>query len=272
MLADENADLKAQRPKDCKLRSNARLCRLVAKKLQLRWSPEQISGWLRDAFPTDSSMRISHETIYRSLFVQTRAVLNKELRDELRTARRMRRPRRTVPKRKHEGIPNLVPISQRPASAEDRAVPGHWEGDLLVGSNNSYILTLVERASRFTMLIKVPGKDTASVIAALTKHVQQLPKELRKSITWDRGTEMAHHAEFTIATDVKVFFCDPQAPWQRGTNENTNGLLRQYFPKGTDVSQYTQSQLNKVARELNGRPRKTLGFKAPAAFLNHVLQ
>jgi IS30 family transposase len=242
---------------------------LVASKLVLEWSPEQISGWLKDEFPDDESMRVSHETIYRSLFIQARGVLKKELIGHLRTKRSMRRPHRIVTHDEKRGqIPDAVSIRERPAEAEDRAVPGHWEGDLISGSKNSHIVTLVERHSRFTALVKVPDKQTETVIAALTKQIRRLPASLRRSLTWDRGHEMAKHELFTVATNVKVYFCDPSSPWQRGSNENTNGLLRQYFPKGTDLSTHSQADLDKVALRLNQRPRETLGFKTPAAKLH----
>ncbi len=213
-------------------------------------------------------MRVSHETIYRSLFIQARGVLKKELTGHLRSRRMMRRSKHASTDGQPRGqIVDGVSIRERPADVEDRAIPGHWEGDLITGSRNTHIATLVERHSRFTMLVKVPGKDTASVVGALSKQVRKLPSQLRRSLTWDRGMEMAHHKKFTVATDVQVYFCDPQSPWQRGTNENTNRLLRQYFPKGTDLSGYSQSDLNKVALRLNQRPRKTLGYYTPAAIL-----
>jgi IS30 family transposase len=214
-------------------------------------------------------MRISHETIYRSLFIQARGVLKVELQAHLRTRRKMRRSKQASTKGQQRGqIVDAVPISERPPEVEDRAVPGHWEGDLITGSNNSHIATLVERHSRYVMLVKVAAKDTDTVVAALKKQVVKLPSELRKSLTWDRGTELAAHKAFSIATDVAVYFCDPQSPWQRGSNENTNGLLRQYYPNGTDLSLHSQAELNKVARQLNERPRKTLGFRTPADTLN----
>ena len=229
------------------------------------WSPEQVAAWLKRRYPNDERMHISHETIYRSLFIQARGVLKKELQKHLRTRRKMRHSKASTTKGQTRGqIIDAVSISERPAEVEDRAVPGHWEGDLISGSNNSHIATLVERHSRFVMLVKVDGKDTETVVAALVKQICKLPLELRKSLTWDRGTELAKHKDFTVATDVKVYFCDPQSPWQRGSNENTNGLLRQYFPDGTDLSVHSQGDLNKVARQLNGRPRKTLGFQTPA--------
>lgn len=263
--ADEAAWARARRPKPCKLAVERRLQECVAFKLSENWSPEQIAGWLKQRYPDNERMRISHETIYRSLFIQARGVLKKELQAHLRTRRKMRRAKNATTKGQTRGqIIDAVPISERPAEVEDRAVPGHWEGDLISGSKNSHIGTLVERHSRFTMLVKVDGKDTETVVAALKKQITKLPSELRQSLTWDRGTEMAAHKDFSVATDVQVYFCDPQSPWQRGSNENTNGLLRQYFPKGTDLSGYSQGELNKVARQLNERPRKTLGFRTPA--------
>jgi len=263
--ADQQAWDSALRPKRCLLAMNRKLRDLVASKLMLDWSPEQISGWLKHRYPNSESMRVSHETIYRSLFIQARGVLKKELMDYLRSKRRTRRSRHFSEHGHSRGqIVDAISIRERPAEAEDRAIPGHWEGDLLAGGKNSYIATLVERQSRFVMLIKVPGKDTAVVVAALSKHVRKLPATLRRSLTWDRGLEMANHKDFTVATDVQVYFCDPQSPWQRGTNENTNLLLRQYFPKGTDLSVYSQAQLDQVSLRLNQRPRKTLGFETPA--------
>lgn len=270
--ADARAWERALRPKPCRLASHPELRWRVAQKLALDWSPEQISGWLKREFPADESLRVSHETIYRSLFVQARGVLKKELIGHLRAARRLRQPKGgTTPSRPLGQLVDMVSIRERPAHVEDRAVPGHWEGDLLSGANNTHMVTLVERHSRFAMLIKVPGKDTAGVVSALSKHVRKLPLELRRSLTWDRGKEMADHKNFTIATNVQVYFCDPRCPWQRGSNENTNGLLRQYFPKGTDLSGYSQSHLNKIALRLNQRPRKTLGFETPADRLRAVL-
>ena len=258
----------ALRPKACLLAIRAKLQRIVASKLILDWSPEQISGWLKMQYPEDESMHVSHETIYRSLFIQARGVLKQELIQHLRSKRRIRRSRHARDSGHRSGqIVDAISIRERPAEIEDRAIPGHWEGDLLGGTNNSHIATLVERHSRFTMLVKVSSKDTTAVVAALSRHVRRLPASLRRSLTWDRGLEMAKHKSFTVATDVKVYFCDPQSPWQRGTNENTNGLLRQYFPKRTDLSGYSQSELDKVALRLNQRPRKTLGFEAPASRL-----
>lgn len=264
--ADAAAGRRARRPKLCKLALLTGLRRMVATKLSLNWSPEQISGWLRLSFPGDDKMQISHETIYRSLFIQARGVLSKELRLHLRTRRSLRRARNagyTRSPRRH-GIVDAVSISARPPEIEDRAVPGHWEGDLLAGANDSCIATLVERQSRYTMLVKLTDKHTVTVVAALKKQITKLPTELRRSLTWDRGMELANHKQFTVATDVAVYFCDPRSPWQRGTNENTNGLLRQYYPDGTNLTLVTQAELNGVARELNERPRKTLGFETPA--------
>jgi len=266
--ADNQAWDSALRPKRCLLAVNRKLRDRVASKLILDWSPEQISGWLKTEYADDGSMQVSHETIYRSLFIQARGVLKKELLDHLRSKRRMRRSRHASPSGQSRGqIIDALSIRARPGEVEERAIPGHWEGDLLSGAKNSYIATLVERHSRFAMLIKVPSKETEAVVAALSRHVRKLPATLRRSLTWDRGLEMAKHKDFTVATDVKVYFCDPQSPWQRGSNENTNGLLRQYFPKGADLSPYSQAQLDQVSRRLNQRPRKTLGFQTPASRL-----
>ena len=266
--ADCQAWVSALRPKRCLLAMNRKLRDTVASKLILEWSPEQISGWLKTEYPKDERMRVSHETIYRSLFIQARGVLKQELLGHLRSKRRIRRSQHSrIYKDSRGRIADAISIRERPAEVEDRAVPGHWEGDLLSGGKNSYIATLVERHSRFLMLIKVPGKETAVVVAALSKHVRKLPATLRRSLTWDRGLEMAKHKEFTVATDVQVYFCDPQSPWQRGTNENTNLLLRQYFPRGTDLSVHSQAHLDQIALRLNQRPRKTLGFQTPASKL-----
>ena len=266
--ADCQAWVSALRPKRCLLAMNRKLRDTVASKLILEWSPEQISGWLKTEYPKDERMRVSHETIYRSLFIQGRGVLKQELLEHLRSKRRIRRSQHSrIYKDSRGRIADAISIRERPAEVEDRAVPGHWEGDLLSGGKNSYIATLVERHSRFLMLIKVPGKETAVVVAALSKHVRKLPATLRRSLTWDRGLEMAKHKEFTVATDVQVYFCDPQSPWQRGTNENTNLLLRQYFPRGTDLSVHSQAHLDQIALRLNQRPRKTLGFQTPASKL-----
>ena len=263
--ADRAAWDRALRPKCCKLARDRALAKLVTDKLRLLWSPEQIAGWLKSVHPHDESCCVSHETIYRSLFIQARGALKKELLQHLRRTRGMRRSRHHTQKTDiHGQIVDAVSISERPASVEDRAVPGHWEGDLLFGTSNSQIATLVERQTRYLMLVKVAAKDTETVVDALIKTTRKLPLELYKSLTWDRGKEMAGHKRFTLATDIKVYFCDPRSPWQRGSNENTNGLLRQYFPKGIDISSYSQAKLNAVARQLNERPRKTLGFQTPA--------
>src|SRR5476649_2304754 len=268
-LDDERAWDRALRPKRCKLATNSRLRQAVVSKLRLNWAPEQIAGWLKKANPKDERYRVSHETIYRSLFVQARGVLKKELLSHLRSKRTMRRSKPVDPNGDRRGhIKDIVSIRQRPAAVEDRAVPGHWEGDLLSGPNNTYIATLVERHTRYVMLAKVAGKDTRTVVTALIKQAKKLPKELYRSLTWDRGKELTDHRRFTLATKIDVYFCDPQSPWQRGSNENTNGLLRQYFPKGTDLSVHSQADLNKVARQLNERPRETLQFETPAERFN----
>ena len=267
--ADEAAWDRAHRPKPCKLVSEPALSRVVANKLRSHWSPEQIAGWLKRTYPGNENRQVSHETIYKSLFIQARGALKKELQQHLRSQRAIRRSRHASQKGNGKGqIKDMVSIRERPASVEDRAVPGHWEGDLLIGSNNSQIATLVERHSRYAMLVKVSGRDSETVINALIKQARKLPSELYKSLTWDRGSEMAEHQRFSLATDIKVYFCDPQSPWQRGSNENTNGLLRQYFPRGTDLSVHSQAKLNAVARQLNERPRKTLGFETPAERFN----
>jgi len=268
-VADKRAWKQALRPKPCKLVLNGRLRQAVATKLQRHWSPEQIAGWLKRRNPDSMAERVSHETIYRSLYVQARGALKKELVQYLRSQRQLRRSRYAKQKTDRRGqIRDAVPISERPASVEDRAVPGHWEGDLLCGPNNSVIATLVERHSRYVMLVKIASRHSETVVTALIRQSKKLPDELYKSLTWDRGHELADHKRFTLETNVDVYFCDPQSPWQRGSNENTNRLLRQYFPKGTDLSQFTQAQLNKVARELNERPRKTLDFETPAERFN----
>ena len=245
---------------------------VVAEKLAADWSPQQIAGWLRLTYPDNPAMQVSRETIYRSLFVQSRGVLKKELVAHLRRRRTMRRSQHASNAGQQRGqIVDAVSIRERPAEVEDRAVPGHWEGDLLTGAENSHVATLVERQSRFLMLVRVPGKDTTRVVQALARTVKTLPRGLMSSITWDRGTELAAHKTFTIATNVRVYFCDPQSPWQRGSNENTNGLLRQYFPKGTDLSTYSQPGLSVVAKRLNTRPRKTLGYETPADRLAKIV-
>ena len=263
--ADQAAWDRAHRAKTCKLAENPALARIVAEKLQLEWSPDQIAGWLKSTYLDDENYQVSHETIYKTLFIQARGALKRELIQYLRKPRAMRRSRHHTQKTKDHGrISNTVSIRERPAEVEDRAVPGHWQGDLLCGSNNSQIATLVERHTRLVMLVRVPSKDTKTVIDALIKQAHKLPRELYKSLTWDRGKEMADHERFSLDTDIKVYFCDPQSPWQRGSNENTNGLLRQYFPKGMDLSNVHQNRLNAVARRLNERPRKTLQYRTPA--------
>lgn len=263
--AEARAQLTALRPKACLLARDAALRDTVAEKLEQKWSPQQIAGWLAAGLGPNEAMRVSHETIYKSLFVQARGVLKRELLGFLRTRRRMRRANGVTAKgMKRSLIPDAVSIRDRPAEAEDRAIPGHWEGDLLAGGVASQIATLVERRSRFVMLVRLGAKTSDDVVAALAGHVQTLPAQTMATLTWDRGSELTAHAKFTVATNVKVYFCDPHSPWQRGSNENTNGLLRQYFPKGVNLGRVTQAQLDAVARELNGRPRKTLGFKTPA--------
>jgi IS30 family transposase len=266
--ADDRAWQRARRPKVCRLRAQARLRHVVAAKLQADWSPEQIAAWLRRRYPHDSTMRLSHETIYRTLYVQARGALKQELVRHLRCQRSLRRPRgrRAGP---HPGgrIVGAVSIAERPPAADDRAVPGHWEGDLLLGTSRSQMATLVERHSRYVVLRKLRRRDTAEVVDALIAGVKRLPAHLWRSLTWDRGLEMADHARFSVATDIQVFFCDPQSPWQRGSAENTNGLLRQYFPKGRDLTAVTQRQLDAVAHKLNTRPRETLGWRTPAEVL-----
>ena len=265
VLADERAWDHARRPKNCKLEQEPLLRKIVIEKLSLQWSPEQISGWLKCEYPQDKSMRISHETIYRSLFIQSRGVLKRELVKHLRTGRKMRQSKKYNTKGITRGqIVDGLSIRERPQEVEDRAIPGHWEGDLIAGSGNTHIVTLVERQSRFTMLVKIDGKDAATVTHALSLQVQGLPSILRKTLTWDRGMELAFHKRFTIETNIQVYFCDPKSPWQRGTNENTNGLLRQYLPKKTDLSIHPQEKLNKIASLLNQRPRKTLNYSTPA--------
>lgn len=259
--ADKRAWKKALRPKLCKLAKNSRLRQAVAAKLERNWSPEQIAGWLKHLHPENEALRVSHETIYRSLYVQARGVLKKQLVQHLRRQRSIRHSRHATLKGR---LANSISIRERPASAEDRAVPGHWEGDLLLGSNSSQIITLVERQSRYLMLAKIPNRETKTVVNALIKQARKLPDELYKSLTWDNGKELADHQRFTLETDVDIYFCDPHSPWQRGSNENTNGLLRQYFPKGTDLAPHSQAKLNRIARELNERPRKTLDFHTPA--------
>lgn len=271
-LADDATWDRGRRPKKCRLAQKPKLRALVSSKLQTDWSPQQIAGWLKTKFPDDAELHISHETIYRTLFIQARGALKRELMAHLRSRRLMRRGKNATTKGQPRGrIIDAVSIHDRPANIEDRAIPGHWEGDLLSGSRNSHIATLVERSSRYTILVKIAGKDTQSVVSGLTRQVRKLPKELRKSLTWDRGLELASHANFSIATDVAVYFCDPRSPWQRGSNENTNGLLRQYFPDGTNLSGFSQRDLNRIAQRLNERPRKTLSYRTPTAKLEQLL-
>src|SRR6266705_2415844 len=263
--ADQRAWHRARRPKPCKLVENWRLANMVAAKLQLQWSPEQVAGWLKHLFAGYEEYQVSHETIYRSLYIQARGALKKELLEHLRRSRAMRRSRHHTQKTENHGrIVDAVSISERPPTAADRAIPGHWEGDLLCDSHNSQIATLVERQNRYVMLVKIVHKDTETVINALIENARRLPQELYKSLTWDRGSELADHKRFTVATQIQVYFCDPRNPWQRGSNENTNGLLRQYFPKGLNLADYTQAELDEVARRLNERPRKTLNYETPA--------
>lgn len=270
--AERRAWHQAKRPKVCRLVAHAPLRAAVARKLAADWSPQQIHGWLMTAYPHEPAMHVSHETIYRSLFLQTRGALKRELTAHLRTVRPIRRSKASArPGHGRGQIPNAISIAERPASVEDRAIPGHWEGDLIQGANHTFIATLVERWSRYVVLVRVTDKSTEVVTAALIRAVQRLPAGLMATLTWDRGHEMAGHARFTVATDVAVYFCDPRSPWQRGSNENTNGLLRQYFPKGTDLAGYTQRQLDAVARKLNTRPRQTLGWKTPAAMLDEAV-
>jgi IS30 family transposase len=271
--ADRQAWDQSRRPKPCRLATNVRLRGVVAKKLAQEWSPEQISGWLVVTYPGDETMRVSPETIYRTLFIQARGALKKELVSHLRRVRSIRRSKHASTEGQPRGqIRDAVSIAERPAEVADRAVPGHWEGDLLSGSKNTHIATLVERQSRYVMLVRLDGKDTTTVVDALTRQVQTLPDQLRHSLTWDRGMELADHHRFSVATDVAVYFCDPKSPWQRGSNENTNGLLRQYLPRRTDLSQHSQHDLDQIALRLNTRPRKTLGYQTPAAILDRALR
>lgn len=271
--ADEKAWKRATRPKPCVLAANRKLRVIVAAKLKLQWSPEQIAGWLKAQNPNNPELQISHETIYRTLFVQARGALKKELQRHLRSGRVMRHARNATRKGKTRyQIVDAVPITERPADIEDRSVPGHWEGDLLCGARNTHIATLVERKSRFTLLVKLTGRDAATVAKAMSRRIKKLPTAMRRSLTLDRGPEFAAHKKFSVATDVKVFFCNPKSPWERGTNENTNRLLRQYFPDGTDLSQFTQAHLDRIALRLNKRPRKTLQYQSPAATLDEALR
>lgn len=266
--ADAAAWRQAARPKRCRLAREPRLCRVVATKLGCNWSPEQIARWLVTTYPEDPAMRVSHETIYRTLYVQARGALKQELVAHLRRHHVVRHSRARRARPEHRGqIPDAISIAERPATVADRAIPGHWEGDLLAGTKWSQIATLVERHSRYVILVRVPAKDAVTVARALIRRVRHLPRGLLQSLTWDRGLEMAAHKQFTIATEAQVYFCDPRSPWQRGSNENTNGLLRQYFPKGQDVSTFTQRQLDAIARQLNTRPRETLHWQTPAQVL-----
>jgi IS30 family transposase len=268
-IADAAAWERARRPKPCRLIIQRRLRRVVEQKLGADWSPQQIAQWLQTTYPNDATMQVSHETIYQALYVQARGALKRALVAHLRRGRRYRRPRVAARALRGPGqLVDIVRLAERPPSADTRAVPGHWEGDLLVGKRGTQIATLVERQSRFVLLERLPRADSATVVAALARRIARLPASLKQSLTWDRGKEMAQHRQFTMATDVQVYFCDPQSPWQRGSNENTNGLLRQYFPKGFDFSQVSQQQLNAVANKLNTRPRQTLDWKTPAEVLN----
>lgn len=270
--ADQCAWERARRPKPCRLARHRRLQRRVSAKLMRDWSPQQIAGWLKRRYPGKPSMHISHETIYRSLFIQARGALKKELMAHLRSRKRLRRTHSASGKDQGRGrLAEMISIRERPAEVEDRAVPGHWEGDLISGANNSHIATLVERHSRFVLLVKVKGKDTHSVVSALTEVAHTLPRQLRRSLTWDQGKEMANHKQFSLDTNIDVYFCDPRSPWQRGSNENTNGLLRQYFPKGTNLSTHSQARLDQVAELLNTRPRQTLQFMTPAEKLQETV-
>jgi transposase, IS30 family len=271
LRAQALAEQRARRPKTAKLAGNGELREVVRGKLERRWSPEQVSAWLEAEFPGRAEMQVSHETIYQSLYVQGRGALRRELAASLRTGRALRRPRRVTGERRGK-IPGMVNISERPAEVADRAVPGHWEGDLIIGTGHSAIGTLVERSTRFVLLLHLPhGHGADQVAAAMTEAMGTLPAQLRRSLTWDQGTEMAGHAQIALATGMEIYFCDPHSPWQRGSNENTNGLLRQYFPKGTSLAVHSREQLDGVAAELNSRPRKTLGWRTPAQALEQVL-
>jgi transposase, IS30 family len=272
-VAERRAVELCRRPKPSKLAVAGELREFVIAGLQQRWSPKQIAARLRSEFADRPEMRVSHETIYQSLFIQARGQFRKDLTAYLRSARTKRQPHRAIDSARGRQLTGMISISQRPAEADDRAVPGHWEGDLLMGAyNRSAIVTLVERSTRYVLLARLEGRhDAATTCAALTATISRLPIQLRRSLTWDQGREMADHADFTIATDVAVYFCDPHSPWQRGSNENTNGLLRQYFPKGTDLSRFTQADLDAVAHQLNGRPRQTLAWKTPTEKLNELV-
>jgi len=271
-FADRQAWRRSRRPQPCRLSTRPALRGAVAGKLAQQWSPQQISGWLRHTFPSDPDMQVSPETIYRSLFVQSRGVLKRCLIKQLRRQHHFRHPHAGARRRPRPGqILDAVSIRQRPAEVDDRALPGHWEGDLLEGARGTYIATLVERQSRYVMLVRLPNKATQTVIHALARRVRRLPHRLMKSLTWDRGTELAAHRAFTMATNVQVYFCDPQSPWQRGSNENTNGLLRQYLPHAADMTSYSQAQLDSIALRLNTRPRMTLSYRTPAAKLAEIV-
>lgn len=269
--SEQAAWLRARRPKPCLLERNEPLRDLVSEKLRQRWSPQQIAKWLRRRPDNAADMQVSHETIYRSLFVQAKATLKQELTQHLRSGKRTRRTQKRVDNKRGQ-IVGAVSISERPPEASDRAVPGHWEGDLVAGANNSYVATLVERRSRYVMLAKLGGKNSTTVVDALIELVKRLPQDMMRTLTWDRGTELAQHARFTVASDVKVYFCDPRSPWQRGTNENTNGLLRQYLKRTEDLSVYSQEQLDDIARQLNTRPRETLDWRFPVDVLNETIK
>jgi IS30 family transposase len=274
LQADRAAWAKATRPKACKLAERPRLRDIVEDKLRRRWSPQQISGWLKRTYPDEADMQVSHESIYRTLFVQSRGALRRELTQYLRTGRVLRRPQGQRLPDGRGGRPNILHISERPAEAEDRAVPGHWEGDLVFGKNMSPVATLVERSTRYLMLVALPSGDhrADTVADALATAITRLPRHLAKSMTWDQGNEMAAHARFTAATGIQVYFCDPKSPWQRGSNENTNGLLRQYLPRRLNFRELTQNDFDAIATQLNDRPRQTLGFKTPSEALAEVLR
>jgi len=274
MGPNQAASAARRRPKQSKLVTNDQLRQVVEDGLSKRWSPEEISYRLVKDYPQDTSMRVSHETIYQALYFQARGGLKREVAQALRTGRTRRKPHRAPDQRRQRFVDPMLMISDRPATIADRAVPGHWEGDLIMGeANKTAIATLVERATRYTMLVHLPGGHTAEAVRdGLITTISTLPAHLRGSLTWDQGSEMAGHKQFSMATDMAVYFCDPASPWQRGTNENTNGLLRQYFPKGTDLSVYGVEDLERVAQQLNGRPRKTLGWDTPAERLRDLLQ
>ena len=273
LSAERSARRRARRPQVAKLAACRRLRRVVEEKLERLWSPKQIASWLAEQYPDDPEMRVSHETIYMSLFVQGRGALRQELHFCLRSGRALRRPKARSKGGFGQGqITDKVLISERPAEVADRAVPGHWEGDLIYGRRMTCIGTLVERKTRYVMLFALPNGHTAEEVRkAMARKIRQLPTELRRTLTWDQGHEMAEHARFTVDTGVEVYFCDPKSPWQRGSNENTNGLLRQYLPRTTDLSKVTQTQLNAIARSLNGRPRQTLGWRSPSEAFNEAV-